>query len=226
MMNDSTPKLYNVHAHERAGTEQEVETIWNKSLSAEWIKPFEESRKYSIGIHPYDINSEDYNKMVQDIDTHLLDPQIAAIGECGLDARLEVAMDVQLEVFRTHIEWAECIQRPLIIHCVRAYHLLNDLKEVRVPVIFHGVNVRWSIVESWVKRGTFLSYGAAILRDASSAQETFMRTPLSQIFLETDDTDVEMHSIYEKAAELKQISIEEVILQVQKNFLNVFNSYH
>jgi TatD DNase family protein len=46
---------------------------------------------------------------------------------------------------------------------------------------------------------------------------------LEKIFLETDDAEADIRDIYKSAARIKNIAEKEVVLQLEKNFLTVFN---
>ncbi len=52
-------------------------------------------------------------------------------------------------------------------------------------------------------------------------QNVFIETPLERIFLETDDSSDNIEQVYIKAAELKQLSIQELKSRIEDNILNV-----
>lgn len=177
----------------------------------------------SVGLHPW---------YLDDIETRwhqLLKvaslPNVIAIGECGLDKVSDTDWQLQLNAFGRQIELAQQLQKPLIIHCVRAYeevmHLLSEQK-VSVPVIFHGFNKSPELAAQLTRQGYYLSFGAGILKGDRSAA-TFKTVALDHIFLETDDAPHNIKSVYRIAAEIRQTSEEELILQLQQNFKTVFN---
>jgi TatD DNase family protein len=53
-------------------------------------------------------------------------------------------------------------------------------------------------------------------------QTTLKEIPLEKIFLETDDVDFDIAELYQKAAEIKEISIEKLQEQISKN-LEILN---
>jgi len=151
-------------------------------------------------------------------------PEVLAAGECGLDKLSGTDWALQLKAFQRQIELAEEINKPLIIHCVKAFNdVLAMLKNVKVPVIFHGVNNKLSIIQPVIDSGYYLSFGKSLLGFNEAILNTFRETPLEQIFLETDDADVDIKEIYKSAARIKNISEKEILLQVEKNFLNLFH---
>lgn len=84
----------------------------------------------SVGIHPWDTAGEvDY----AGLDRLARLPQVVAIGETGLDRLRGGAMERQEEVFRHHAALAEELEKPLVIHCVKAFDLLLRLKKELRP---------------------------------------------------------------------------------------------
>ncbi len=62
-----------------------------------------------------------------------------------------------------------------------------------------------------LKEGCFLSFGAALLKPGNHSAEALQQTPVDRFFLETDDDpDVEIAAIYEQAALLRGISLEQL----------------
>jgi TatD DNase family protein len=179
---------------------------------------------YSVGIHPWYINentiSNDFEKMK--LASNKIN--VLAIGECGLDRICKTSFELQKAVFIRHIQWANEIAKPIIIHCVKAHEdILELLQEYQclVPVIFHGFNNKESTANKIIKAGYFLSFGNAIL--SPSNELVFNHIPRDKIFLETDDSDHTIEAIYEQAGRIKNISLEQLNLQIKKNTKKVFN---
>ena len=70
-----------------------------------------------------------------------------------------------------------------------------------------------------MSHGFFLSFGKAVLNRVS-LQLVIKEVPLEKIFLETDDSDFEIVELYQKVADIKSISVEELQNQIQKNLEN------
>src|SRR5690606_33774145 len=93
----------------------------------------------SVGIHPWYVH-EDRDGQFGILKRHTADKNVLAIGECGLDKITDTTWQTQIEVFEKQILLAQELQKPLIIHCVRAYHeVFHNLKvnQVAGPVMFH-----------------------------------------------------------------------------------------
>lgn len=166
-----------------------------------------------------------YNYM-QDFSTlelHALNPNVLAIGECGFDKLSKLDMELQKLIFSHHLELANNLQKPLIVHCVRAYEeIFSFLKETpaKVPVIFHGFNKNEKIAAKIQKRGYYLSFGGAMLQE--HLPEYFKDLDHDKVFLETDDMKCDIREIYAIAAKLRNIPEEDIILQIENNFKKVF----
>lgn len=178
---------------------------------------------FSVGLHPKDIdeNVEQHLERVRDISKK--NPLCWAVGECGLDSLVSVPLSVQERVLEAQILWANEIQKPVIIHCVRRFsELLRFSKIAKTPLIIHGFNKKKTIVEELLKKGFYLSLGKLLLYN-ENLQQLAKDLPLNRIFLETDVWEGEVSQIYDKLARLRNISIEVLQEQIKKNIKEVFN---
>ena len=178
---------------------------------------------YSVGIHPWYINTETEKQFIE-LTQVSKQVNVIAIGECGLDKVCKTDFALQQLYFIKQIQLANTVHKPLIIHCVRAYHeIIQTLEEqkVQVPVIFHGFNKNKVLAQSLITKGYYLSFGRHLLNTAVA--ETFKTLPLEQVFLETDDSEMEIEEIYKAAAAIKNIDVATLCKQVTQNALLVFN---
>jgi TatD DNase family protein len=179
----------------------------------------------SIGIHPWHINEYNITEALSFIDSAASKQNVLAIGECGLDKLINEPLKLQEQIFIDQIKIAEKFNKPLIIHCVKAFDDLIRIKKenkISVPMIIHGYNNNEQIARQLLQNDFYLSFGKALLEDGSNAQKIFPQIETDKIFLETDDSDVSIKSIFEKAASLKNISINKLKEKTISNFNNVF----
>jgi len=177
----------------------------------------------STGMHPWYL--DDIETRWEDLQAVASLPNVIAIGECGLDKVAETDWPLQVDAFSRQIKLAQRLRKPLIIHCVRAYEevtLLLKQHRVDVPVVFHGFNKSRQLADELLKHGYYLSFGAALLKDSPVAQ-TFRSVSADRFFLETDLSAQDIRHIYLAAAEIRQTSEEDLILQLQQNFKTAFN---
>lgn len=178
---------------------------------------------YSAGIHPWYINAETEKHFIELVSIGK-QANVIAIGECGLDKLCTTDFVLQQQYFIKQIQLANTLQKPLVIHCVKAYNeVMRILKQqkIQVPVIFHGFNKNNTLANELIAKGYYLSFGRDLLK--ASTADTFKKLPLEQVFLETDDSEMKIEEIYRVAADLKNIDIASLCEQLKKNAQLVFN---
>jgi TatD DNase family protein len=180
---------------------------------------------YSIGIHPWYI---DENRLETDLETikqKLQLDECLALGECGLDKRIEIPLDLQISVFKQQLELVKETQKPIVLHCVAAYdEVIAIKKEMKIenPMIIHGFSKNEQVAQSLLKNGFYLSFGKYLLRNPD-LEKVFTFAPENQILLETDTIEESIYQVYEKAAAIKGISVEEMKTIVFTNFSTIFS---
>jgi len=180
---------------------------------------------YSVGIHPWYIVSNTIKEELAQMKIASQQKNVIAIGECGLDRLCTTDFKLQEKVFIEQILWANEIAKPIIIHCVKAHQeCLTLLKEYNrtSPVIFHGFNNKLETANKILRQGHYLSFGRHIFNPI--IESIFSKISLENIFLETDDSDSCIDDIYKQAAKIKNISIEQLSLQIKKNMERIFKT--
>lgn len=186
------------------------------------VKLFETTPKhlFSVGIHPQDILTKPKEAMDW-LETISQNPRCLAIGECGLDALINISEKEQNIAFTQQIIWANEIKKPIIVHCVRRFsEMLKYKKIAKVPMIIHGFNKKKSIADTMQDAGFYLSFGKSLL-DNLSLQTVFKEFPIEKIFLETDDKNFDINELYHLASLIKNISIENLVQQIENNLIEI-----
>jgi len=181
---------------------------------------------YSYGLHPWFIQAETWQYKIDELSNVANEKRCIAIGECGLDKLSKVGFSLQQEVFGEHVKIANRLNKPLIIHCVKAFNeLINSLNHLdnKMPVIIHGFNNNENIARVMVNEGYYFSFGKSLLGYDSNAARALKNVGRKKFFLETDDADISIKYIYHKASELLGIDEEIMQQQLQSNFERVFN---
>ena len=189
---------YNIHTHHQT-TEANTLAIVNQRLTEiDWSIPH-----FSLGIHPWYIDESLLEEQMQLIENHLYHPNCLALGECGLDKKIVIPLELQEEVLVRQLLLAEKNKKAVILHVVSAYQEIIALKKrlnLQVPLIVHGFNKHQQVAESLWKNGFYLSFGRALLQ-SPHLQETFVSVPEEFLFLETDDdATTTIAAVYAKAA--------------------------
>lgn len=211
--------FYNLHTHKSSGRTDVTELI-NRYPTESAPHGF-----YSIGIHPWYINQENVDEELRIVEQAMLDPNCLAVGECGLDKRIETPMPFQEEVFMKQLQIAERHQKPVVLHCVAAYQEAIEIRNrlnMTVPMIIHGFSKNKQTAEQLLKNGFYLSFGKYLLRNPD-LKDAFISVPDDRLFLETDTIEESIDEVYERAASYKNISVEEMAEIVGNNFRRVFN---
>ncbi|WP_324069494.1 MAG: TatD family hydrolase [Flavobacterium sp.] len=214
-------KFINLHTHKFSNLSDVIEVVnqypWEfKSILS----------NYSIGIHPWYIDEERLNNDLKIIKEKLQLKKCLALGECGLDKRIEIPLDVQISVFKKQLEIVKQTKKPIVLHCVAAYdEVIAIKKEMKIdnPMIIHGFSKNDQVAQSLLKNGFYLSFGKYLLRNPD-LEKVFTFAPENQILLETDTIEESIYQVYEKAALIKGISIDELKTIVFTNFSRIFNN--
>lgn len=209
-----------IHSH-RTGLSSNTELrVSNVIVSKDYLN----SSPCSAGIHPWYIDEDQANQL-EALEQYLLKKEVIALGECGLDKVVQNPWNIQVEVFEKQITLANKYQKPLIIHCVRAYsEVCTSLMrmKVQVPVIFHGFNKNWTLANTLIKQGYYISLGHAI--QLGKMNELIEQVPLDRIFFETDDKPIKISNIYAYFCRVrKNIPLEVLQQQLRQNFIQAFN---
>ncbi|MBI3137878.1 MAG: TatD family hydrolase [Sphingobacteriales bacterium] len=180
---------------------------------------------YSAGIHPWQISPFHWEKQMDTLRRVSRLPGVLAIGECGLDKACATPFPLQETVFAAQVQWAHTIGKPLVIHCVRAWEeLLSALQQLpdRVPVIFHGFNKNETLAKRITGKGYYISLGKALQKPAM--QQVLAAVAPDHFFLETDDEELSIQTVYDWAANALSIDHNSLVLQIQKNAVAVFGA--
>lgn len=223
--------LLNLHTHllKKQASEQ---IIFNQIIpdSEEALENFtlpDTDNWLSAGIHPWYIHEKLYAHQLKKLASIAADPAVKLIGECGLDRLKGAPLPLQEEVFIKQIRIAEEYHKPVIIHCVRCYNELLSIKKIvrpRVPMVVHGFNSKIEIARQLIEKGFYLSLGGALLNEDSNATKVLHEIPFERLFLETDNKEILIADLYQKVAEVRNISLEELEKIVFDNYLTITSS--
>lgn len=213
-------KFINLHTHQFSKDSEVIEIVNQYPWAFDASIP-----NYSIGIHPWFI---DENRLAADLDCIAEKLQLApclALGECGLDKRIDIPIAVQMSVFRKQLEIVKQTQKPIVLHCVAAYdEVIAIKKEMKIanPMIVHGFSKNEQVAQSLLNNGFYLSLGKYLMRNPEM-EKVLKFVPENQILLETDTIEESIYQVYEKAAAVKGISVAEMKAIVFDNFSRIFS---
>ena len=212
-------KFYDIHTH-RANPQNDddcTRIINVDVLQFEKTKALCEHSVFSCGIHPCDSeNSETQMARLLEI---AKDSRIVAIGETGLDKLRGASLDIQLSVFKKQIELSENLYKPLIIHCVKAWHELIGVRRETKPTqpwIIHGYRGKPEVTKQLVNEGFLFSVGNKI------NTLSLPLIPLDSLFCETDESEISIREIYLQVAKTVNADVQEFAAIIEKNVQRIF----
>jgi len=152
------------------------------------LAPIETLDKFSIGIHPWYAQYSSKDKDLSIVAKFAQKKNCVAIGECGLDRLRGDSFKFQLEIFKAQIGIANSANKPIIIHCVKAFpELISVKKEFKNSTqwIVHGFNGNKQIANELVKHHISISFGVQLLI-SQKLQHIYQSLPTEYRYLETD----------------------------------------
>lgn len=211
--------FFNFHTHQFTNQSNVLELVNQYPQEFDSAIPF-----YSIGIHPWHIKKNEIDLELKIIEDKLQSKNCLAIGECGLDKRIEIPLELQITVFEKQLALAEKYKKPVVIHCVAAFQEVTAIKKklkISVPMIIHGFSKNNQLAEQLIKDGFYISFGKYLLRNPD-LKTVFQNIPNDRFFLETDTIEENILQVYDLASEYKNITIKELQDIISSNFKRVF----
>ncbi len=211
----------NIHTHQVHEGEFEILNLFPEEVGM--IIP---QKYYSLGIHPWDVIPHEMELRIKTVETFSTYDNVIAIGEIGLD-KLKPNFELQMEIFKKQIDIASGMNKPFIVHCVRAYSELIEIinqKDISVPMIIHRYSGNKTIADQLIRKGCYLSFGHELFKERSKVPSVFRSIDNEHVLLETDDSELDIKRIYQKGAEIKSMKLEEFTDLIEKNFRTCFES--
>lgn len=118
-------------------------------------------------------------------------PRVVGIGETGRDNHWDYAPAAQQwEVWERHVDLAQRVEKPIIIHCREAYPELLDWLEanpVSVPLLFHCWAGNAEDAERAIRLGAWFGVdGPVTYKKADELRAVVAMLPRDRVLLETD----------------------------------------
>ena len=213
-------QFFNLHTHLQTKQINVIELVNQYPQQFDAAIPF-----YSIGIHPWYIVQDRVEADLAIIEGKLIERNCLAIGECGLDKRIEVPMLLQEMVFERQLLLAQKFNKAVVIHCVAAFQEVIEIKKrlnISVPMIIHGFSKNSQVANQLISNGFYISFGKYLLKN-TELEEVFKSIPDNRFFLETDTIKEGIETVYELAAKYKGISVGDMQRLIHRNFDSAFH---
>jgi TatD DNase family protein len=151
--------------------------------------------RYAIGIHPQIVPELDPEERAGDLAQRIAEAahDAVAIGECGVDGGT-ANRELQHEIFRAHIRAARSLDKPLVVHVLRAHDIVPAiLREERardVGGVLHSYSGGADLVPVYRDLGFAFSFaGPVTYPNARKPIEAARLVPDELLLAETDAPD-------------------------------------
>ena len=181
--------------------------------------PLQDGYYYSVGIHPWELKPGNLKRHSDFVIDHLPDEHSVAIGECGLDKLKGASINEQMVALQFEIFMSLEYDLPLILHNVRMADKILAVKKEFQPKqawIWHGFRGKPEQAKQMLDKGLYLSFGEFY------SDEAMRVVPDDRLFLETDDSELDIEDILYRAAQVRGVEVETLRETIRRNIQNVF----
>ncbi len=193
----------------------------------------------TLGVHPHD--AKDFDMAKDFLIANLHHKEVVAVGEIGLDYYyLHSDAKIQKQVFKEQIQIAIDHKLPIEIHTRDAEEdtvaILKQFKG-QVTGLIHCFTGTQKLADAALELGLNISIsGVVTFKSAQPLRDVVQSLPIDRIHIETDapflapipyrgrkNEPSYMVETAKKVAELKEVSLEDLAKQVQKNTEKLFS---
>lgn len=193
----------------------------------------------AYGLHPWYLLTHVNDEGWKDDLRRRLKASSAFVGEIGLDTMIDVPWEKQVEAFLFQWRLALELDRPVIVHCRKAYEALRELiMKEGLPsrgFLLHSYSGSIEQIDEFVKMGAYFSVSGNITSPQNKkAKLNALKIPEDRILIETDAPAMNpfiegkkweglnrpQHLIYvfKELAVLKKIEESKLSSMIEKNF--------
>ncbi len=192
----------------------------------------------SCGEHPLHQQAEiDAERLLQ----LCASPEVVAVGETGLDYFYSPDSKLsQQAAFVSHIEVANQLAKPLIIHTRDAradtLALMRSHQADRCGGVLHCFTESWDMAKAALDLGFYISIsGIMTFRNADELRSVVKKLPLDRLLIETDapylapvpyrgktNQPAYVTAVAQAVADVKAVSLTELAQQTSSNFYQLF----
>ena len=209
----------------------------NINTSKEVIESYDKYDNFllpAVGIHPQNV----YNYNINELEELIKNNKVYAIGEIGLDYYYDKeSKDDQIKLFNLQLDLAEKYKLPIIVHTRDSIQDCFDiLKKHKLKGVIHCFSGSYEMAKEFIKIGYKLGIGGVLTFKNSKLYEVIEKISLKDILLETDspylspepyrgkkNNPYNIYYVAKKIAEIKNISIDEVINETTRNCREIFD---
>lgn len=112
-------------------------------------------------IHPWYLSAGNQEEQLEFVRKMIGYKNLIAIGEAGFDRLRGPSFGIQRKIFEDQVRLAEDCNKPVVIHCVKAWdELLAAHKKLKpgLPWLVHGFRGKKELADQLIARGMYLSF--------------------------------------------------------------------
>ncbi len=208
---------------------------------AAWHASFCEAHEgafFTVGVHPSELRSFG-QRDVEEIEERAADKKCVAVGEIGLDYHYpDPDKRAQRAAFEAQLNAAEELGLPVEVHsrdaCADTLAILREHYGRTKGVLMHCYSYGAENFDDFAELGACFSFGGVVcFKNARRAVEAVKLCPMERIFTETDspylspfrgekNTPANIPVIAERLAEIKGVTLYEIIEAVRANAARLF----
>lgn len=177
----------------------------------------------SVGVHPWFSHLFQLKETLEHLKEAVQNPKVLAVGEIGLDRAHGPALSIQVSWFEAQLMLAQKTNKPVIVHCVKAYSELPFfLKKYTGPFVLHGYNGNNQQTMDLLKfPQVYFSLGERFFSFSPHKEESILNIPTERLFFETDTSRISIGKMYAGYSRISGIPEQELKQLLWKNYLRI-----
>lgn len=211
----------------------------------DWDRVKQISREYenvypAFGIHPWFIENRSY-EWLDILEEKLVETESSPVGEVGLDGMVAGGRmrDEQEKVFIEQLKLAKKLDRPLNIHCRKAWGRITQIIDKEgLPErcgVIHSFSGSHEMVKVLQRKGLLISFSGSVTKKANKkVRKALMEVENDMLLVETDSPDINpegveglnepshIHKTIGVISELRGESFEETAFITHRNAVRLF----
>ena len=232
----------------RAGERGVVQLVCCGTRPADWARVTELASKHreitpAYGLHPWYVGESASLEWFAELRERLERDPGAGVGEIGVDAAIRPRLAEEQQVaFVQQLRLARELDRPVSVHCRRAWQALHDglqaVGDMPRGLVIHSFSGSVELVKSLVALGVYFSFSGSITNPAyERARALVQAVPRERLLIETDAPDMlphvlraqgglnepaNLHVVAERIAQFTGLSVESVAELTTENARRLF----
>jgi TatD DNase family protein len=212
----------------------------SKPLLLDLCKEYADVCYPMMGLHPCDVK-ENYKDVLAQMRVAFNSSKYISVGEIGIDLYWDkTTLDIQIEAFKTQVQWAKELKLPIVIHARDSFdelfEVLDKLNDDSLTGVFHCFTGTLEQAQKVISYGGFMmGIGGVLTYEKSGLDLVVKDIPMEYLVLETDspflapkphrgkrNESAYVKIVAEKLASVKGLSLQEIERLTTENAEKLF----